>query len=177
LVGQGGGLVWCPASNLFTLGATADVRDVAGTGKAALGSDSRLSGERDLLAEMRVALQTGQVDARTIFRMVTCDAASILRLPQAGRLAIGAPADLAIFPAQRADAFESIACAGRADVRLVMIDGRAVFGDADMQPVFAATRTAAECVQLDGRHKLLARRWVDRLRRASIGEPGLEIDA
>lgn len=177
LIERGGGLIWCPSSNLFTLGATADVRDLARAGKVALGSDSRLSGERDLLEEMKAALATQQVNARALYRMVTVDAASILGLPRAGRLAVGCPADLVILPVLRPDPFESLLAVDRSAVHLVMIGGRALIGDEAMSPFFAATRAAAAQVRVDGRQKWMAAWIVDRLRRAAIGEAGLEIEA
>ncbi len=51
----GAGLIWCPSSNLHLFGRTLDVEALSTRGLVALGSDSRLSGARDLLAELRVA--------------------------------------------------------------------------------------------------------------------------
>src|SRR5205814_1065404 len=58
---QRAALVWCPASNIFLFGRTADVRRRLDSGPAriALGTDSRLSGARDLLDELRVAAAAG----------------------------------------------------------------------------------------------------------------------
>ncbi len=175
LIERGGGLIWCPSSNGFTLGATADVRDLARARKVALGSDSRLSGARDLLEELCVAHSTGQATAFGLFRMVTLDAARLLRLPDAGRIAPGLPADLAIFPSADGDPFNSLVTARRSDLRLVMIAGRPVVGDPDMELVFAAARIGAERTRVDGFAKHMARSIVERLRRSRIGESGLEI--
>lgn len=175
LIERGGGLVWCPSSNLFMLGATADVRDLLRAGKVALGSDSRLSGERDLLDELRAAHATGQVGAPDLFRMITVDAARMLRLPDAGRIAPGLPADLVLFTSSDSNSFESILRARRSDLRLVMIGGRPLVGDLDLAPVFDAAHIGVTRVCLDGRDKWMDQRVVDRLRRSSIGEAGLEI--
>lgn len=173
LIEQGGGLIWCPSSNLFTLGATADVRELSHVRKVALGSDSRLSGGCDLLEEMKVALDTDQVDARSIMCMVSVDAASILRLKNAGRIVEGARADLAIFPVKDRDPFADVIAAERSDVQLVLIGGRALYGGVDLVDAFHATHVAAEHVQVDGREKLLARSIVQRLKRSTICEVGL----
>jgi len=53
LMNRGAGLIWCPSSNHFLLGGTADVADLAAAGWLALGTDSRLTGELDMLAELR----------------------------------------------------------------------------------------------------------------------------
>jgi cytosine/adenosine deaminase-related metal-dependent hydrolase len=176
LAEQGGGLIWCPSSNLFTLGQTAEVSELVQARKAALGSDSRLSGERDLLAEIKAAARTGQVEARTLARMATVDAAAVLRLPEAGRLDPGCPADLVVLPPAKGDAFSSLLAAERSALRLVMIGGRALYGDLDLWPLFIASGVRPEPVWVDGREKLLADWIVTRLRRATIGEPGLKLD-
>jgi cytosine/adenosine deaminase-related metal-dependent hydrolase len=175
LLAKSAALIWCPASNFFMLGETAQVSELARAGRAALGSDSRLSGEHDLLAELKVAYETKQVSVTGLFRMVTSDAAAILRLPDAGRIAKGLPADVTIFSSRHDKPFDNILAARRSDVRLVLIAGRPLLGDPDMAPVFAATRVAAEKVRVDGCEKLMAGSLVERLRRSAINEPGLEI--
>lgn len=175
VIDSGGALIWCPSSNQFLFGATAHVTGFAAAHRVALGSDSRLSGERDLLAELKIAHETKQVDAKTLFQMITSDAANILRLPQAGRIAAGLPADLAIFPARGDDPFNAIIAAKRADLRLVMIAGRPQIGDLDMAPVFAAAKVATVRVRVDGVEKLMAAGIALRLKRAAANEPGLEL--
>jgi cytosine/adenosine deaminase-related metal-dependent hydrolase len=175
LLDKGGALIWCPSSNNFMLGETAEVGALAEAGRVALGSDSRLSGERDLLAELKFAHETKQVSVSKLFHMVTFDAAAILRLPRAGRIAKSLPADVTIFSSRHDEPVENIVAARRPDVRLVMIDGRPLFGDPDMAPVFAITRVASAKVRVDGCEKLMARTIVDRLRRSALNEPGLEI--
>ncbi len=175
LLDKGGALIWCPASNFFMLGETARVSELAGAGRVALGSDSRVSGAPDLLGELKVAYETKQVSLNGLFRMVTSDAAAILRLPRAGRIAKGLPADVTIFSSRHDQPFDHIVAARRSDLRLVLIAGRPLIGDPDMAPVFAAARVAAEKVRVDGCEKLMAGSLVERLRRSAINEPGLEI--
>ena len=175
LLDKGAALIWCPSSNYFLLGGTAEVSELAAAGRVALGSDSRVSGEFDLLAEIKVAHETKQVSANTLFRMITSDAASILRLPDAGRIAKGLPADVAIFSSLSDKPFDSIVAAQRSNVRLVMIKGRPLIGDLDMAPVFVAARVAVDKVRVDGCEKLMAKAIADRLKRSSIGESGLVI--
>lgn len=70
IIVAGAGLVWCPSSNQFLFGATTDVRAFDDADRLALGSDSRLSGERDLLDEIAVAYGTRQLSAEGIARTV-----------------------------------------------------------------------------------------------------------
>jgi cytosine/adenosine deaminase-related metal-dependent hydrolase len=170
-----GGLVWCPASNEFTLGATAVVGELARAGRVALGSDSRLSGSPDLLHELQCAAATGQTSPAELFRMVTADAAALLRLPHAGRLAPGGPADLMVVRPLAADPYETLILAARRDVGLVMVDGRPAVAEDALAAVFEATRVDTRPVKVDGRSSLLAARLAGQLRRAACSEPGLEL--
>jgi len=96
----GAGLVWCPASNHFLFGRTAPIRellDLNGQGPAiALGTDSRVTGSRDLLDELRVAREAQPVAAAELFEMVTTKAAALLHQPRVGRIAVGGLADLLV---------------------------------------------------------------------------------
>ena len=82
----GAGLVWCPSTNFFLLGQTAEVRAFAEAGKLALGTDSKLTADGDMLDELRCAAATGQLSPQQLFRAVTTDAAKLLRLRNAGTL-------------------------------------------------------------------------------------------
>ncbi len=92
----GAGLVWCPSSNLFLLGKTADVQRFAKARRLALGTDSALTADGDMLDELRAAYTTGQLTAEEIFRAVTIDAARLLRLHQVGEIRPGFLADLIV---------------------------------------------------------------------------------
>jgi cytosine/adenosine deaminase-related metal-dependent hydrolase len=163
------GLIWCPSSNSRLFGRTAEVSELVRRGRVALGTDSRFSGSRDLLCELSVARETGALDAGTLESLVTRDAAALLRLADRGALKIGARADLLVLPDGMA-----LSDASRADVRLVVLGGRALYADTDYARLVApATHWAAVCV--DGKPKMLERRLVAALAGATIGEPGLEI--
>jgi cytosine/adenosine deaminase-related metal-dependent hydrolase len=99
LTTHGVSIIWCPSSNLFMCGRTLSSGVFESGIPIALGSDSALTGTGDLTDEMRAALQTGLVDSQRIYRMVTSDAAKILRLHD-GRGAIreGGTADLIALP-------------------------------------------------------------------------------
>lgn len=178
LIERGGGLIWCPGSNQFLFGQTAQVGELAEAGKLALGSDSRLSGEFDLLAELRAAHQTGQLSAQALFRAVTEDAARILRLREGGlgRITEGGIADLVLLPPPiPPDPFARLLEVTRAQIELVMLAGRPLVGSPRMQAVFDATRTPFVTVCLDGVEKLMPQKLVMRIRKASVQEPGLTV--
>lgn len=177
VIERGGALVWCPASNDFLFGTTADVRAFSRARRLALGTDSRLSGEQDLLAELRAARRTGQLDPRELVRAITSDAADVLRLPDAGRLSPGVSADLTIVAPLCSDPFEALLEARRTDIRLTTIEGWPVVGDLGMAPLFAAARLKAAAIRLDSQPRLMAAPLARRVSRLRLREPGLEVSA
>lgn len=178
LIARGGGLIWCPGSNRFMFGQTAQVGELSEAGKLALGSDSRLSGEFDLLAELRAAAATNQLSSQARFRAVTSDAAKLLRLrrPGLGRLDVGGLADLLLLPpAAGPDPFGVIDNPVRSQLMLVMLAGNPLIGTEAMRPVFAATKTPCQAITVDGVPRLMSRRLVRRLRRLAVAEPGVRL--
>lgn len=168
LMAVGAGLIWCPSSNLRLFGRTAEVGDLVRHGRVALGTDSRFSGSRDLLCELRVAREAEALGEDTLESLVTRDAAALLRVADRGVLEMGHRADLVVLPGGMA-----LSDASRADIRLVMVGGRAMYADPHYARLIApATHWAAVCV--DGMPKMLERRLVTALSGAAIGEPGLE---
>jgi cytosine/adenosine deaminase-related metal-dependent hydrolase len=174
----GAGLVWCPASNLFLFGRTATVRALldAADGAArrvAIGTDSRVTGSRDLLDELRVAREAMPVSAAELLAMVTTNAAALLRQPRAGRLAVGGPADLLVLPSSGLNPADALLDANRRDVRLVTIDGRPLVADPDLAAVYQARRLTPRPFRVDETPKLGDSGLVRRIAGCPIQEPGV----
>lgn len=163
------GLIWCPSSNMNLFGKTADVTELVERGRVALGTDSRLSGARDLLDEIRVAARIGGLDDCTLERLVTADSARLLRLPDRGALRAGARADILILPAHT-----RLGTASRADLRLVLIDGIVRYGDKDCAQSVAPAMQWAE-IRVDGRPKILDGSIAALVSKCAAKETGLEL--
>jgi cytosine/adenosine deaminase-related metal-dependent hydrolase len=71
LVDADAGLVWCPSSNLHLFARTLDLHTLFAHQRVALGSDSRITGERDLLGELRVAREVAELDEHSLEALVT----------------------------------------------------------------------------------------------------------
>lgn len=162
------GLIWCPSSNLRLFGRTAQVADLAAHRRVALGTDSRLSGARDLFAEIKVAAEVSGLDEDTLEQMVTGDSADLLRLADRGALRPGLRADLLILPGET-----RLAQAARANVRLVMVGGIARYGDADCA-MGVSPGADWDPVRADGVPKVLHRSISRQLAGARVSEPGLD---
>lgn len=157
VIERGAAVVWCPASNLALLGRTLDPRRLHAAGRLALGTDSRLSGARDLLEELCVAAVIGGLAAADLLDMVTARAADVLRLVERGRLVPGAPADLVIVAHRGGAPADSLVGLSRADLRAVVREGRPCIADPDFAEWFDAAGVDAVRVMLDGHPKLLAK--------------------
>ncbi len=163
------GLIWCPSSNLRLFGTTANVYELAARGRVALGTDSRLSGGRDLLEELRVANESTGICETMLESMVTGAGAALLRLSDRGSLAPGSLADLVVLPAGM-----PVTRATRADIGLVVIGGSARYADQAYANAIVP-RGPWSTVRVDGRPKLLERNLVAAVLAAKSREPGLEI--
>ncbi len=173
VIACGAAVVWCPGSNRALLGRSLDPRRLHAAGRLALGSDSRLSGARDLLDELRgIAINDG-LDARQLLDLVTTQAARILRLPTRGTLAPGAHADLVIVERRAGDEACSLVGIERSRIRAVVRDGVPCIADPDFADWFAVAGEEAVPVTLDGRPKLLAKALAEPALVAL--EPGLDV--
>ncbi|MFO1465998.1 MAG: amidohydrolase family protein [Steroidobacteraceae bacterium] len=164
----GAALIWCPASNLNLFGRTAEVSALASSGRVALGTDSRMTGSRDLLAELRIARQVSGWREPQLESLVTTQAARLLQLDDRGALRPGYRADLIVLPAEAA-----LHETARADLRLVMREGRLLIGDPDCM-LAAEPATDWRPVQLDGTSKLMDPDLAQCISQAGVREPGLE---
>ena len=173
VIACGAAVVWCPTSNRTLLGRTLDPRRLQAAGRLALGSDSRLSGARDLLEELRGIADAGVLDARQALALATVDAARILRLPHRGSLAAGDSADLLVVGDCGGDAAHCLVGIERSRIRAVVRDGVPRIADPDLAGWFEAAGVETVPATLDGRPKLLARALVDPALVAL--EPGLEL--
>ena len=170
LVEAGAGLIWCPASNLHLFDRTAEVVDLIEHGRVALGTDSRLSGARDLLTELKVAREIGGLDDATLQSLVTTNSAKLLRLSDRGELRAGAVADLLVVPRM------PLADASRADIRLVLSRGKMLYADEHYASAMAPASSWVE-VSVDGRPKAMDRRLAMLWAQSGLQEPGFDVSA
>jgi len=169
LSAAGAGVIWCPSSNLRLFGTTLEAPELLQQGLLALGTDSRLSGARDLLDEVRIASGVSGFDDRTLEALVTRDNARLLRLADRGTLQVGSRADVLILPAGL-----GLCKADRTSIRLVVRDGRARYGDLDYAQLLAPDGQWAN-VRVDGTPKVLEFSVAASLSKSAASEQGLEI--
>jgi hypothetical protein len=175
VIARGAAVVWCPASNRNLLGRSLDPRRLCAAGRLALGSDSRLSGARDLLDEMSGIAARGELSPDQLLGLVTSQAARILRLSSNGSLAPGMPADLVIVEDRGGDERCGLVGIERNQIRAVVRHGVPRIADPDFAEWFEVAGMETVPVTLDGKPKLLAKPLADAALVAL--EPGLELVA
>lgn len=173
VIAAGAAVVWCPASNLALLGRTLDPRRLCAAGRLALGSDSRLSGARDLLQELNGVVDRYDLTPAQLLELVTTRAAQILRMPSQGHLLPGACADMVIVEDLGGDAIRSLVGIERSEIRAVVRHGVPRIADADFAEWFAVAGVETVPVTLDGRPKLMDKALAEPALMAL--EPGLEL--
>jgi cytosine/adenosine deaminase-related metal-dependent hydrolase len=173
VIERGASVVWCPTSNRFMLGMTLSPRRLFDAGRLALGTDSRLTGGFDMLAELKSARVSSDLSPRELLRLATMDGARVLGLAGAGTLEPGALADFVVMADEGGDPCEALLAASRADLAAVVRAGEVQVADLGVARRFQRGRTRLIPIRLDGRPKL-CRDTVARPNACSL-EPGLEL--
>lgn len=176
LFDRGVSLCWCAASNRFLFGRTLDIDAVLQSprwaGHVAAGTDSRLTGARDLLDELRIGADAG-ARATDLLGMVTTGAASVLRLRDAGRVEVGSAADFCILPASSDGPAEALLRADRAGLSAVLVGGRPTVAEPALDAIFQARGCEGVPATLDGSPRLIESSLLARIERSSLREDGL----
>jgi cytosine/adenosine deaminase-related metal-dependent hydrolase len=147
-------IVWSPSSNMALYGATAPIQRILQLGiSVSLAPDWTISGEDDMLAELRFARTYGiiqnipELTSQKLWEMSTWMAAEVVGLQvHIGRLEAGYRADLAVFGRAGTNPYDALIDSTATDVRLVLINGVGFYGDTNLQ---AATARNAYCENLD----------------------------
>ena len=119
-------LVWCPASNHFLFGRTADAAEAARRTTLLFGTDSTLSAPGTLWDHLRAA--RGSVGDETIFAALTSSAERFWQLP--------ARQDFVIARRRHDDAWDSFFAITPEDILLVVKNGEPVLSDKPIAPDF-----------------------------------------
>jgi cytosine/adenosine deaminase-related metal-dependent hydrolase len=157
------GLVWCPSTNRYLLGKTANIKKWLDCGgKVALGSDSRLTAVGDLQDEVIDGQHSFAIEQ--VLRFVTDEAAFLLGVGKAGTLQPHAPTDLFVYRGNLR----------RSETALVVRGGVPQLGDPDVMARFPHVETVP--ATLDGAPKAINLHLVRQIARCSLQEPGLRLE-
>ena len=183
IAAQGASVCWCPASNLYLYGRTADIGSLLRAGaNVALGTDSVMTGSCNLLAELRAAREAYRARVRAdpspqwLVEMVTTRAAYALLLgARRGRIAVGYEADLIVVPDGGNEPYTTLIDAQPSEIALVTCGGVPMYGERAFYDLFAQLTPTFAPVSISGKLKLVAGDLPGLLRRLSKNV-GRELD-
>jgi cytosine/adenosine deaminase-related metal-dependent hydrolase/ubiquinone/menaquinone biosynthesis C-methylase UbiE len=120
----GAGLIWCPSSNLFLFGTSMSPEEIRRFPKVALGSDSPLSADGDLLDEVRCAHTLLQTPAAETYEYVTWRSSELVGLKNGeGALRVGGVADLVAVRDTGLTGAETLPTLSYREIELVLLAG------------------------------------------------------
>ncbi|GMV14815.1 MAG: hypothetical protein AMXMBFR56_30390 [Polyangiaceae bacterium] len=165
---HGMGLVWSPRSNVFLYGSGTDLEKTTNIPLAlskginvSLAPDWSIGGSQNLLDELRFANQVDDgafgdiLTAKKLFEMVTINPAKNLGLSNViGSIAVGKKADLLVIGGDAAAPYDALLQAEPSTVRLVMVGGRALYGDSALGAL-APVGPACEALPVCGANKFV----------------------
>ena len=167
---SGSSIVWCPSSNLFTLGKTLSPAALNSRIPIALGTDSSLTAEGDMLDEMRTAGEVAGLTADQIHPLVTTVAARVLRLTEGqgtirerGMADLVAVQDTGQTPAEALPGLKP---------ELVMVGGHTVLTSERLRPRGAK---GLRLLHIEGRGTWMMRADIPRLVESAAGALGSEL--
>jgi cytosine/adenosine deaminase-related metal-dependent hydrolase len=137
-----------------------------------IGTDSPMSGGLNILYELKFdkayyrKAYGEEIPDKQLVKMVTANPARAFRLKKNGKIENGYLADLALFEKQ-GDPYSSIVNAELRDVKLVVIEGMPVYGDAQYLDLFDELDVEYQEVRVQGRNKLIVGDLIGLLRRIS----------
>ena len=115
------GLVWCPASNYFLLGKTANIKELKTKVPVLFGTDSTLSSSWNIWEHFRLAKESGELTTEELLQSLTTTPAKVWNLAGHGELKNDAVADIVVIRNKAGDPFIAN---GPEDILLVMTKGK-----------------------------------------------------
>ena len=154
---RGVSLVVCPSSNNFLFGELPDMALLGGVENVALGNDSPLTAEGDLLDEIRFAIRSCGIAPCAAYRMATTVPATVLRLEDGeGAIRVSGVGDLIAVRDTGHDAADRLRTLSMMDVEFVMIEGRVqLASEKILERLPPSARQGLESLWIDG-----AIRWL-----------------
>ncbi len=145
-------LIVCPSSNKFLYGKVPDASLLSRIEKVALGSDSPLTAEGDLLDEVRFAVRFLEISPSAAFKMVTQAPASLLRLEDAeGSIRESGLSDLVAVRDTGQEPADMMETLSMTDIEFVTMRGRVLLAsESVLKRLSFSTKQGLEPLSIDG---------------------------
>jgi len=125
-------LVWCPASNFFLIGETAQIEKLKHATNILFGTDSTLSAGWNIWEHLRAARKTGYATDSELFQMLTINPVNAWQLKNVGSLTPGYSADLVIARRKESTDYDSFYMSNPEDILMVMHEGNIHLFDSEL---------------------------------------------
>jgi hypothetical protein len=167
---RGAALAWSPRSNLELYGNTTDISAAVRAGvPVAITPDWSITGSANILDELRVASEWNQtqmdglLSGEDLFHMVTSIPAQIAGIDEfVGKIQEGLYADLLIIDGDSSQPYTSLLQAQPEDVKMVIVGGIPMYGDADLITQVMTNKEYSE-IEIGNTVKLLRVKHFDAL--------------
>ncbi len=147
-------VVWCPLSNEFLFGATADVAHLKARTAILFGTDSTLTAGWNLWVHLRRARAAGVLSDQELLASLTSTPARVWRLPQAGRIDEGNVASLLIARKKHQNRWDAFFAIDPEDLLLVIHKGVVLLADVSVPDVDVAAPSTR--IRINGSEKRVA---------------------
>ena len=154
---RGASIILCPSSNQFLFGQTVDSHLVSSIERVALGSDSPLTAGGGLLEEIAFLRANHNLDARSLYKLVTVNPASILKLADnEGHIVPGRSLSIIAARDTNDSPAGTLANLTYAGVELVLIEGQVqLASQALYDRLPSKARTGLHCIEVKGHSRWL----------------------
>ncbi len=143
-------IVWCPDSNYFLLGQTAEIARLKNKTQILFGTDSTVSAGWNIWEHLRLARKTGMVSDTELVNMLTVLPADIWGIPNSGIVKPGYAADIAIAKRKSGTkAMDAFFALNPEDILMVMHNGKIRLFDEDLH-----AQIMGQGNSLEGFHKI-----------------------
>ncbi len=117
-------LVWCAASNYFLLNRTADIKSLKNSVPILFGSDSTLTAKWNIWEQIRIARNTQMLSDEELFQSLTCAAATVWDLKDAGQLKENYVADIIVARRKEDDLMDAFYAINPEDILMILCNGQ-----------------------------------------------------
>ena len=153
----GATICWCPGSNEFLLGQTADIEECLERGvNVVIGTDSTMSGTPNLFDEIRKGQELKPaIPAKELYRMVTVNAAYALLKPLTYGKLNDLSGNLLLLDRKHDDPFENILRCNTENIRIFATNNHILYGDIEYMALFGLDETQYSTFKTGSREKFV----------------------
>lgn len=171
-------LIWCPDSNIFLFGRTADISSLKKHTKILFGTDSTLTSDGNIFENLRTARNLNMLSDQELFHSLTKTAAEVWGLNNCGSIEEGKNADIVIARQNTDNIYESFYNTNPEDILLILKNGEIILYDRTIQDTLTGMLKHTERfneINVNGKIKHADYPSGEILKKIKAMLPGLEI--